>query len=369
MNAVTKDFADAVEKQFGKLDADVKQALEKAKTVENILMDIEQKMARKPGAGGGRIESWGQQVVDSDQVKMLADVKDTQPGRVRIEVRDITSAAASGGALTPPGRDTTVNRIAGRRALVRDLLTTINTSSGTVEYVDQTSRDNQAAPQVEGALKAESSYAFELKSTPIRTIAHWTKASVQVLDDAPQLMSIIDEELLYGLEIAEEDQLLFGGGTGATLDGLVTNATAYADLLSLAGPTMIDTVGTAMLQVSLVHYVPNGVIVNPADWMRMRLLKDADGKYLLGDPQSDAPLVLFGLPVVPTPAMTIDKFLVGDFRAAATLYDRQAASVQLSTEGGDNFVRYMVTIRAEERIGLALKNATALSYGDFGNVA
>jgi len=42
--------------------------------------------------------------------------------------------------------------------------------------------------------------------------------------------------------------------------------------------------------------------------------------------------------------------------------------VALSTEDGDNFIRNMVTIRADERLGLAVKNSSALSLGDFGNV-
>jgi HK97 family phage major capsid protein len=67
--------------------------------------------------------------------------------------------------------------------------------------------------------------------------------------------------------------------------------------------------------------------------------------------------------------MPVDKFPIGDFRRAATLYDRQEATVALSTEDGDNFVRDLVTIRAESRLGLAVKNGAALSFGDFGNVA
>jgi HK97 family phage major capsid protein len=62
------------------------------------------------------------------------------------------------------------------------------------------------------------------------------------------------------------------------------------------------------------------------------------------------------------------RLLAGDFRRAATLYDREQANVALSTEDGDNFIRNMVTIRAEERLGLEVKNSTALSLGDFGNV-
>lgn len=367
MNALTKDFTDAVEKQFENLSGDVKDALKKANLAESIALDLEQKMARPRGSSFAP-ESWGKQVADSDQVKALADIATSQPGRVKIEVKDITTSSTSGGALDGGGRDNNINGMPTRNPRIRNLLTVLNTQSGTVEYVEQTTRDNQAAPQVEGAVKAESDYAWELQNLPIRTIAHWTKASVQVLADAPQLQSIIDTELRYGLALAEDEQLLNGSGTGANLNGLITNATAYADPISIASPTMIDTVGTGMLQVALADFLPNGVIMHPSDWMRIRLLKNADGEYLLGDPQSNPNPLLFGLPVVATTAMPVDKFLIGDFRAAATLYDREGANVALSTEDGDNFVRNMVTIRCEERLGLAIKQATALSYGDFGNV-
>ena len=368
MNALTKDFTDAVEKQFEALGADVKKALQEAGTASAILAELEQKMART-GPSEDYAPSWGAQVAASEQVKSLEAVTGSQPGRVKIEVKDITTAATSGGAHDNTMRDPTVNALAGRTPRIRNLLTVLNTQSGNVEYVNQTTRDNQAAPQIEGALKAESTYAWELETLNIRTIAHWTKASVQVLSDAPQLRSIIDSELRYGLALAEDVQLLNGDGTGANLNGLITNATAYADPLALAAPTMIDAVGTGMLQVSLADWMPNGVVMHPSDWMRIRLLKDNDGKYLLGDPQSNPNPLLFGLPVVATTAIEADKFLIGDFRAAATLYDREGANVALSTEDGDNFVRNMLTIRCEERLGLAVKNATALAYGDFGNVA
>ncbi len=367
MNALTKEFADAVEQQFTKLSADVQDALKKAKTVEGVMQDFEQKMAR-PRGGEYQPETWGRQVVDSDQVKALASIATSQPGRVKIELKEITSAAVSGGSLDNSMRDPTVNALAGRQPRIRDLLNTLNTTSGNVEYVDQTIRSNLAAPQTEGALKAESNYAWDLKDLPMRTIAHWTRASVQILADAPQLQSIIDTELRYGLALAEDVQILNGDGISPNLDGLIANAAAYAADFVPANETMIDKVGLAMLQVTLADYVPNGAILHPSDWMRIRLLKNADGEYLLGDPQSNPNPLLFGLPVVATTAIAKDSFLVGDFRRAATLYDREQANVALSTEDGDNFVRNMVTIRAEERLGLAVKNLTALSLGDFGNV-
>jgi hypothetical protein len=103
--------------------------------------------------------------------------------------------------------------------------------------------------------------------------------------------------------------------------------------------------------------------------LNRRVLKNVNGDYLLGDPASAAPPVLFGLPVVATPAMTADKFLVGAFPAAATIFDRQKPTVELSTEDSDNFRKNLVTIRAEERLAQGIKDGTALVYGDLGFAA
>jgi len=197
---------------------------------------------------------------------------------------------------------------------------------------------------------------------PIGAWKEWAEKPDGLYVKGSLTLSTRDAQEAYSL--AKEGAL-----TGVNLNGLITNATAFSDPLSVSSPTMIDTVGTGILQVSLADFMPNGIVMHPSDWMRIRLLKNTDGEYLLGDPQSNPSPLLFGLPVVATTAMSVDKFLIGDFRAAATLYDREGANVALSTEDGDNFVRNMLTIRCEERLGLAIKQATALSYGDFGNVA
>jgi HK97 family phage major capsid protein len=66
--------------------------------------------------------------------------------------------------------------------------------------------------------------------------------------------------------------------------------------------------------------------------------------------------------------MTVDKFLVGAFKMAATIYDRMDAEVAVSSENQDNFIKNMYTVRAEKRLALAVKRPLALTYGDFGNV-
>ena len=76
---------------------------------------------------------------------------------------------------------------------------------------------------------------------------------------------------------------------------------------------------------------------------------------------------MFGLPVILTPAMTADKFLVGSFQSSSRLYDRWAARVEVSTEDGDNFRANMVTVLAEERIALAVTNVLGFTKGDFSD--
>jgi HK97 family phage major capsid protein len=103
--------------------------------------------------------------------------------------------------------------------------------------------------------------------------------------------------------------------------------------------------------------------------LRIQLIKDAAGNYIFGHPADAVTPLIFGLPVVTTTSMTIDKCLVGDFQRAATLYDRWTPCVEVSTEHANFFTRNLVAILAEQRLALAVKDAAALTFGDFGNVA
>jgi len=331
--------------------------------VKAMMHDVEQKMARMPSGGfGTAVQSFGRQFVDSSNFKSFQ--ADAYQGKTRVELKEIT--AAESGAFS--ARDNEVVGLARRQLRVRDLLTVVPTDSGSVDYVRQTTRTNAAASVAEGAVKPYSDYAWQQVNLPMRTIAHLAKITRQALDDDRQLQAEIDNEMRFGLGLAEEAQLLNGSGVGVNLTGLVTSATAYAAPFDPAGvETMIDQVGLAILQQSLTEFETDGVIMHPSDWMRIRLIKNADGNYLLGDPGADVPQVMFGRPVVTTQAMQIDKFLVGGFKRQK-LYDRLSPEVLISSENVNDFELNLFTMRCEERIGLAIRQPTALIFGDFGNI-
>lgn len=341
----------------------------KSAEMDTRLSQIEQKMARPGGASADEIKSVGQIVLENDEVKSLISTGKGK-AQVKIDTKTVLSAAGTWGATA--SRSTSLvaaDRAAmvllpDRRMTVRDLITPGQTASNAIEYPVETVFTNNAAVVAENTRKPESNITFDMRSTTVRTIAHFIKASRQILDDAPMLQTTIDGRLRYGIELAEEAELLYGDGTGQHLLGIIPQATAYTAAFAPTGLTGLDILRLAALQASLALYPATGFVIHPTDWARIELTKDTQGRYLVGDPQAN-PLNrrLWGLPVVDTQAMAPGTFLTGAFRNGAQLFDRMAIEVLLSTENEDDFVKNMITIRGEERLALAVYRPAAFITG------
>lgn len=300
-------------------------------------------------------KSFGEQLVASEEFKDFitkGGIKSTQSGFV-LPVKAITSLSNSAGAGVVPDRQAGLILPPQRRMTIRDLLTPGTTSSNLIQYVKESGFTNNAATVVEGAQKPESNITYEMMQSAVVTIAHWIKASKQILDDFPALRSNIDGRLRYGLALVEEAQLLKGSGTGNNLNGIYTQATDFAAPIAIADATKIDVLRLMLLQAELAEYPSTGIVMHPSDWTAIELTKDTTGNYIFANPQSLASPVLWGRPVVSTQAMTVDTALVGAFRMGAQIYDREDANVVISTENQDDFIKNMITIRAEERLALA----------------
>jgi HK97 family phage major capsid protein len=109
-------------------------------------------------------------------------------------------------------------------------------------------------------------------------------------------------------------------------------------------------------------------VLHPADWAWIELLKDTTGRYIIGQPQGNIGATLWGAPVVPSMAMSIDKVLVGAFRTGAQIFDRWETTIEAGYVNAD-FTSNLVTILAEKRLVLATYRPAAFIYGDFGRVA
>lgn len=370
-----KAVADA-KKGIEMIDADKKKADEALTEMNKLkaqVVEIEQKIARGTGTEKDKKKSIGEQFVESEGYKAFAEAGFSKSARgasmkVKTTLTSLTTdAAGSVGDAIDETRLPGILPLPQRRLTVRDLISPGRMDGNTLEYVKETGFNNNAAPVAEAAAKVESDIKFDLVTTSAKVIAHWMKASRQVLSDISQLRSIIDQRLLYGLAYEEEDQLLNGDGTGQNLLGIIPQATAYSAAFVVDMENPMDMIRLAMLQAALAEYPATGTVMHPTDWARIELTKDDVGRYIIGNPQGTASPTLWSLPVVATQAMTIDKFLVGAFKLGAQLFDRWDAGVETGYVN-DDFIKNLVTVLAEERLALAVYRPEAFIYGDFGNV-
>ena len=319
-----------------------------------------------------RSQSVGEAFVNSEEFKSLQGGKSganmASPFVTKsLEQKDIYSGLPTGtpsafGAVERDG----IIPIAQRRSRVRDLFPARSTNAAVIEYFRQTGFTHAADTVAERSgsnfgAKPESSMTFVGEQAPVRTIAHWEAAHRNVLADEPQLRSIIDNELLYGLRLTEDTQILSGSGTGEDLAGILNNSSVQTYSWSSGATTPVadtkaDAVRRAATLAYLAYYEPTGIIVNPNDWEDIELTKNSQGTYLLAiSVAGGAESRIWRIPVIDTPAIASGTALIGAFGTGAQLYDREAASIRISEQHSDFFVRNAVVVLAEERLALAVK--------------
>lgn len=332
----------------------------------------------------GRMKSLGFQVVNSEQFKnALAPY--AKSGRIPEQARVHTSPIPVKGLITSgtqgtgsadtfvtPDQSGIVETL-GRRALtIRNLVSVRRTTSDAIEYVRQVARESAAAVVPEASttapvgddvtaaqagVKPEGGFTFERDTTNVVTIAEWVPATKRALADVAQMEGLINDELRADILEAEEDQILNGNGVGENLTGL--NATEGVQVQDFDSD-LFTSVRKAITKARTVGRVtPNGIVVSPAVAEAIDLYKDGNERFYFGGPQTIGVRTLWGLPVIESEAQPDGTALLGDFRKAV-LWDREDTTVTFTDSHADFFIRNMVAILAEERLGFALTRPTAL---------
>jgi HK97 family phage major capsid protein len=303
-----------------------------------------------------------------------------------LERKDLYTAA--GGTLTnfafgTAQREPIVPR-AYRTARVRDLFPVAGTNANLIEYVrvlGYLDGQNNAAPVAERTsdntnfgLKPHTQLQLQPAQAPLRTLAHYELAHRNTLADEPQLQSIIDTELLYGLRLVEDAQLLNGDGQGENILGILqTPGIQQYPGTPIPSPspvqstdTLVDAVRRAATRVMLAYYEPTGVVVHPFDWEAMETTKDANRNYIVAvNVAIGAEKRIWQMPVVASPAMIQGTSLIGAFGLGAKVYDREQANIRVAEQHADLFVRNAVVILAEERVGLTVSRPESFIAVDF----
>lgn len=348
-------------KEQGEVQTETRDAVQKLsvqyKEVDDRLRDIEQKGVKMSGPAIGKTA--GLLFTESPEFKSLSS---GQREKVRVEVK---ATVVSDSTTVFPYQNPGIIGGAFVPLTVRDILTSVPISSNMANSLREASWTNSAAEVSQGAAKNESDISFEQYNVAITTVAHWIKVSNQLLADAPAIARYIDTRLRDGLAQRVDRQLLLGNGTSPNLSGF-TDSGNYTAYTPTSDDLLVDAINRAKYTLWAAGYQPTAVVVNPADWGAMERARESagGGMYLYGLPGMNAGTNPFGLRVVLSTHLTAGKILIGDFSNSATLWTREGVTVEMGYIN-DDFTKNLVTIRAEERLGLGVERAAAFRYGDF----
>lgn len=233
-------------------------------------------------------------------------------------------------------------------------------------YLRQTTRTNNAAPVALGALKPTSVYALERVTAPTTTIAHLSDPiPIQHLEDETSLETFIGFEMLYGLKLAIDDQVLNGDGIDPNLAGVLNTAGIQVQAYDTS---VLITTRKALTKLQLAGIVDQSdgnvpaqvaYVMHPSDWEAIELLTNVDGEYLMREgPVDPAKRQLWGIPVLVTESVAVGAALLGHW-SQAKMVARGGVSVKWTDAVSDDFSRNQVRFRVEGRFGLGVITPSA----------
>lgn len=376
---------DEVGAKIDEIDADGKASVAAVKEEMKKLGEEQVKFARELAAlqqasadgaaeSDNRVKSIGEKFTESANYKAFsANTRDVRGARHIVSTKSdsptvsTVSPAINRNTIAAPYQLAGIWGAPEQQLIVENLIPHIPVSSSAVEYLKHTGFTNNAGVVAEGAAKAESTFEFDLATANVVTIAHWTKITEQLAADAPAVTAYINAKMMYGLQLKVDNQIISGTGTSTQLGGFLKsgNHTDYSSAVTIpTGANLMDFALLIKTKLDTLGYPPKVLLLNPADWAGLALLKDTQKRYLLGGPAGVTTKSLWGLPVETTASVPSGKYVMADFALGSTIYDRQEVALEIDREG-DDFRKNLLTIRVERRLGLGVEDAAAIAGGDW----
>lgn len=262
-----------------------------------------------------------------------------------------------------------VNRIARPIRRIMEISNVGTTTSKFVTYIAQDTLSTTGFV-AEAVAKANGQVQYTEVSVAVKKVAGFIKVSKEMLADLSFVQAEINNDLIESVLQNIDNGLLNGNGVGATLDGVLNQATPWAAGIfagAITNPSVIDVLRVAKAQVEGGDFNPTHIVLHPDDVARIEMSKTTQGEYTYPNfAVGMAPnMQLSGLIIVPSTNMTADNFLVGDF-SKFNVRMREGVNIQVGYEG-DDFARNMVSILAEARLCSFVKqnDVAAFVTGDF----
>lgn len=245
------------------------------------------------------------------------------------------------------------NVVTGARTplVIRDLFGAETISGSTLVYLVEGALQGAPAVTAEGAKKPQIHFADPTpKTVSLAKVACHIKESDEYINDYPFLASAINGRLLYELGLVEQNKLV--------ADLLATSGIQTGTYAATGTATDIaDAILQAAMDVQAQTGFPaDAIAMNPADWYILRVGKDGDDRYYGGGyfGVQSVPNI-WGIPVCVSSSITSGTVVVGAFKTCASVVTNGGVSVEAVNTNEDDFVKNLMTIRAEERLALAVR--------------
>jgi HK97 family phage major capsid protein len=287
-------------------------------------------------------------------------------------VGDMTFAAnLSGGNMPQAQRLEGINDIAEREARIYGRVPKLTTSGNTIDWVYEDAQEGAAAGTAEGASKNQIDNNFVVTSVSLLKQTAYFKVSTEMLDDVSFMASWLRNKLIVRLFNRIDSQVIEGDGTGTNLNGLTTQATAFAAgsfALSVDNANNVDVLAVAANQIRIAnHSGALTIVMHPSDVTALKLekLSSTDKRYVERLMMVGSTLRMDGIPIVESTAITAGTYLIGDM-SKALIAEKGSIMVDVGLDGND-FTKNMRTIIGEWRGEVIVQNndTTAFVTGTF----
>ena len=242
------------------------------------------------------------------------------------------------------------------------------TSANLVTWVEETDQQGNPVYISEGSGKTKLSSIWAEKYAPVKKVGVYGKVTTEMLADLPQLIAYIQNSLMKRMDLAVENGLFSGNGSGAEIKGLTEYATTF-DAGDLAGtivsPNNYDVIEAVANQVILANGIPTALFVHPTTLAQMHLTKDNDYGYVMPPFSVANGTQVSGMQIIPTTAVSAGDFIGGDM-SVVNVAVREEATIQIGLDGND-FTNNQKTILVEKRLAqfVSANDTPVLVQGSF----
>ncbi|WP_342762768.1 phage major capsid protein, partial [Dermabacter hominis] len=240
---------------------------------------------------------------------------------------------------------------AGETPQLRALIPRTVTDKPEVRYLRQTSVTNNAAPVAAGGLKPTSTVQFDEQTLKLSVIAHVSQPlDSYFISDYPEVLTAINNELLYGIVEAEERLFLSGDGKEGRPLGILN--TRGVQVLQ-GGSDILGTTRRAITRLESINLQPGVFAFHPSDWEKLELSRNGSGQLEYSEgPINRAEKRLWGTQVAVSTFVPEGTGVLLELNSCHIVQDK-AIKVEASSVD-DDFMRNQLRIRTECRSAVAV---------------